>query len=60
MSDVSKKIEDMKQRLDDVEDEIGEARADAEKVLPKHPTETFIESGTTDTKDVDNTIAPPG
>jgi hypothetical protein len=60
MSDTSKRIEDMKQRLEDVEEEIVEARADAEKVLPKHPTETFIESGTIDTKDVDNTIAPPG
>jgi hypothetical protein len=60
MSDASKRIEDMKERLVEVEEEIDAARADAEKVLPHHPTETFIEPGSIDTKDVDQAIVPPG
>jgi len=60
MSDADKRIEDMKQRLVEVEEEIDVARADAKKVLPHHPSETFIEAGTIHPEDVDNSIAPPG
>jgi hypothetical protein len=60
MSDTGKRIEDMKQRLVEVEEEIEEARVDAKKVLPHHPTETFIEAGSVHPEDVDNSIVPPG
>jgi len=60
MSDTSKRIEEMKERLVEVEEEIDEARADAEKVLPHPPKESFIQAGTVDTEDVDNAIVPPG
>jgi len=58
MSDASKRIEDMKQRLVEVEEEIEVARHDAEKVLPHHPKETFIEG--VENRDADDTPAPPG
>jgi hypothetical protein len=45
----AKRIEEMQERLDHLEEEIEEARRDAEKVLPKEPTETFAQTGTAET-----------
>jgi len=58
--DDAKRIEQMHERLDEVEEEIEEARRDAEKVLPKEPKETFVQTGTIETDKVDDAIVPPG
>ena len=57
MSDVSKRVEAMQERLDDIEEEIDEARADAENVDPQRPKETFIASS--DASETDDAKAPP-
>jgi hypothetical protein len=58
--DDAKRIEAMHERLDEVEEEIEEAERDADKVLPRHPKETFAQPGTIGTDEVDNAIVPPG
>ncbi|HZQ58782.1 MAG TPA: hypothetical protein VFA84_12125 [Acidimicrobiales bacterium] len=50
------RIEAMQQRLDRVEDEIDEARRDAEKVLPKEPEESFAQTGTVRPEDTDDAM----
>jgi len=60
MSDAEDHTAEMKAKLDELQEEIDEATADAEKVLPKKPEETFVQPGTVGTDQVDNTIAPPG
>ncbi len=55
MSDASsKRVEEMQERLDEIQEEIDDAVADAEKVLPHHPKETFIDTGD------EAAIVPPG
>jgi len=54
----AERIEAMQQRLDRVEDEIDEARRDAEKVLPKEPEESFAQPGTVRPDETDDAIAP--
>jgi hypothetical protein len=55
----AKRLEDMRKRLDHVEDEIDEARRDAEKVVPKHPEESFAQTGTVEREDTDEGLASP-
>ena len=54
----AERIEAMQHRLDRVEDEIEDARRDADKVLPKEPKETFVQTGTVHPEETDNAIAP--
>jgi hypothetical protein len=54
----AERIEAMQQRLDRVQDEIDDARRDAEKVVPKEPGESFAQTGTVRPEDTDDAIAP--
>ncbi len=56
----AKRVEAMTDRLDRVEDEIEEARRDAEQVTRKEPKESFAQKGTVDREHVDDAIVPPG
>jgi hypothetical protein len=55
----AKRIEEMQKRLDHVEDEIDEARHDAEKVVRTRPEESFAQTGTADREDADKGLASP-
>jgi hypothetical protein len=54
----AKRIEEMQERLDHVEEEIEEARRDAEKVLPKPPKESFAQNGTVGGDQRDDDVTP--
>ncbi|HEY2430636.1 MAG TPA: hypothetical protein VGI06_16995 [Acidimicrobiales bacterium] len=51
---------EMRAKLDELQEEIDEAEADADKAGGAKPKETFMEPGRVGTDKVDNTIAPPG
>ena len=55
----AERIDAMRNRLDQVADEIEEARRDAEKVLPQKPKESFVEAGDDTSGETDAAIASP-
>ena len=50
--------EKMQKKLDDIENQIQDARRHEEEDLEHHPEHTFFEPGTEHTDQIDNTIVP--
>jgi hypothetical protein len=59
MSDVSKRVEQMQTRLDEIEEEIDEARAEAKNLDRQQPEETPIATSDDPGKDQDATGGQP-
>lgn len=57
---VEQRLAAMEKRLQSLEAELAEARADARQVLPHHEEPTFAETGTVGRDQVDDAIVPPG
>ena len=53
-------VDEMKERLDEVGDEIADGRKLAEETVEHKPEETFIDPGTVGTENTDDAIVPPG
>ncbi|GAC1317246.1 MAG: hypothetical protein NVSMB12_14870 [Acidimicrobiales bacterium] len=50
----------MEKRLEGLEEELAQARADARQILPDHSGPRFTDSGTEHPELTDDAIAPPG
>jgi hypothetical protein len=59
MGDVNKRVEEMQKRLDVIQEEIDEARREAENMDPQRPKETYAEMGH-QPSERDDTVAPSG
>jgi len=60
MSDADKQIEEDRKRLDELEEDIEEARHNTDEWREQHEQHFIDEGADEDESEVDNTIVPPG